>query len=56
MIKIKQVVSRIGCSKNQKKILSSLGLKKRGNIVKHKDNAAIRGMIKKVLHLVNVEK
>jgi large subunit ribosomal protein L30 len=51
-IKIKQVRSRIGCPKNQKLTLDALGLRKRGRVVEHNDNPAIRGMIEKVKHLV----
>lgn len=54
-IKIKQVRSRINCPKDQKRTLDALGLKKLNRVVEHEDNAAIRGMINKVKHLVSVE-
>ncbi|MCL1938215.1 MAG: 50S ribosomal protein L30 [Candidatus Azobacteroides sp.] len=54
-IKIKQVRSRIGCPKVQKRTLDALGLRKLGRVVEHGDNPAIRGMIEKVKHLVSVE-
>jgi large subunit ribosomal protein L30 len=54
-IKIKQVVSRIGCPKDQKRTLDALGLRKTGSVVEHNDNPAIRGMVDKVKHLVKVE-
>ncbi|MDS8945591.1 50S ribosomal protein L30, partial [Streptococcus pneumoniae] len=41
--------------KNQRKVVEALGLKKMNQTVEHKDNAAIRGMINKVSHLVTVE-
>lgn len=53
-IKIKQVKSRIGCPKDQKKTLDALGLRKLNRVVEHNDNPAIRGMINKVKHLVSV--
>jgi len=53
-IKIKQVRSRIKCQAVQKKTLDALGLKKLGRVVEHEDNPAIRGMIEKVKHLVQV--
>jgi ribosomal protein L30 len=53
-IKIKQVRSRIGCPKNQKRTLDALGLRKIGCVVEHNDNPAIRGMIKKVKHLISI--
>jgi large subunit ribosomal protein L30 len=55
-IKIKQVVSRIGCPKDQKRTLDALGLRKTGRVVEHEDNPAILGMVNKVKHLVSVEK
>ena len=54
-IKIKQVRSRIRCPKNQKRTLDALGLRKIGRVVEHNDNPAIRGMIEKVKHLVQIE-
>ena len=54
-IKIKQVKSRIKCPKNQKLTLDALGLRKIGRVVEHNDNPAIRGMIEKVKHLVQIE-
>jgi len=54
-IKIKQVRSRIRCPKTQKLTLDALGLRKTGRIVEHEDNPAIRGMIEKVKHLVQIE-
>jgi large subunit ribosomal protein L30 len=55
-IKIKQVRSRIGCPKDQKRTLDALGLRKLNRVVEHEDNPAIRGMIRKVNHLVSIEK
>ena len=53
-IKIKQVKSRIGAPKTQKLTLDALGLTKMNNVVERPDSAAIRGMIKKVQHLVAI--
>lgn len=55
MLKIKQVKSRIGRSKKQRETLKKLGLKKINDVVNQPDNEAIRGMINKVAHLVEVE-
>lgn len=55
-IKIKQVRSRIGWPKDQKRTLDALGLKKTGRVVEHEDTPVILGMIRKVRHLVSVEK
>ena len=53
-IKIKQVKSRIGAPKTQKLPLDALGLTKMNKVVERPDNASIRGMIKKVQHLVAI--
>lgn len=54
-LKVTLTRSIIGRPKNQKKVVEALGLKKMHRTVEHKDNAAIRGMINKVSHLVTVE-
>lgn len=54
-IKIRQIKSRIGASKVESSTLDALGLKKMNRVVEHDDNACIRGMIRKVSHLVRVE-
>jgi large subunit ribosomal protein L30 len=53
-IKIKQTRSRIGAPADQKRTLQALGLHKISQIVEREDNPAIRGMIRKVHHLVTV--
>ena len=54
-LKVTLTRSTIGRPKNQRKVVEALGLKKMNQTVEHKDNAAIRGMINKVSHLVTVE-
>ncbi|MDI9481584.1 MAG: 50S ribosomal protein L30 [Bacillota bacterium] len=54
-LKITLVRSTIKSKKNQKATIEALGLKKIGSFVTQKDNPQIRGMIKKVEHLVEVE-
>ena len=54
-IKIKQVRSRIGAPKDQKRTLDALGLKKINSTVEHEANSQILGMVEKVKHLVVVE-
>ena len=54
-LKVTLTRSTIGRPKNQRKVVETLGLKKMNQTVEHKDNAAIRGMINKVSHLVTVE-
>ncbi|MBV7440639.1 50S ribosomal protein L30 [Weeksellaceae bacterium TAE3-ERU29] len=55
-IKVTQVKSAINRSKRQKATLEALGLRKLQQTVEHEDNDVIRGMIKKVEHMVSVEK
>jgi large subunit ribosomal protein L30 len=54
-IKIKQIKSRIGASVDQKRTLDALGLQKLNHTVEKEDTPALRGMIRKVHHLVTVE-
>lgn len=54
MMKIKLIRSRIGSSPKQRKILAALGLKKVGQVREVKDNAAMRGMVAKIPHMVEV--
>ena len=55
MLKITLVKSTIGAIPKHKKTVQALGLKKINYSVTQQDNPAIRGMIKKVNHLVKVE-
>jgi len=54
-IKITLVKSTIGSIPKHKKIVQALGLKKTNSSVIQQDNAATRGMIAKISHLVKVE-
>lgn len=47
--------SAIGYEKSQKGTIRALGLKKVGQSVELPDNAAVRGMVAKVQHLVEVQ-
>lgn len=53
-IKVKQIKSKIGVPIDQKRTLSCLGLRKISQIVEVDDTPSIRGMIRKVHHLVTV--
>lgn len=53
-IKVQLIKSPIGYSKDQKATVEALGLRKLHSIAEHDDNECIRGMIKKVTHLVRV--
>mgnify|MGYP001765237815 CR=1 FL=1 len=54
-IKIKQVKSGIGCPETQRRTLAGLGLGRPNKTVVLQDTVAIRGMIRKVSHLVTIE-
>lgn len=53
-IKIKQVKSKIGYPIDQKRTLQCLGLRKISQVVEVEDTPSIRGMIRKVHHMVTV--
>jgi large subunit ribosomal protein L30 len=54
-IKITQIKSSIGYRERTKNTLIALGLRKMNTSVIKSDNAAIRGMIAYVSHLVKIE-
>ena len=53
-IKIKQIRSRIGRPKDQKRTLDALGLRKMHQMVEHKLTPQIQGMLNKIKHLVKI--
>ena len=53
-IRIKQVRSRIGKPKDQKRTLDALGLRKMNAVVEHNATPQILGMVKKISHLITV--
>lgn len=54
-IKVKWIKSGIGYPEDQKKTVRALGLKRLSQSVVKEDTPAIRGMILKVRHLVELE-
>ena len=54
-LKITLVKSPIGAVPKHRKTVEALGLKKMQKTVELPDNAAVRGMIQQVRHLVKVE-
>ncbi|HHW10566.1 MAG TPA: 50S ribosomal protein L30 [Firmicutes bacterium] len=54
-LKIRWVRSAIRSPQDQKDTLRALGLRKLNQIVEKEDTAGVRGMIRKVHHLVEVE-
>jgi large subunit ribosomal protein L30 len=54
-VKVTWRKSAIGYNHDQKETIRRLGLKRLNQTVEHDDNPAIRGMIFKVIHLVDVQ-
>jgi large subunit ribosomal protein L30 len=54
-LKVKLVRSVIGRKEDQVRTVEALGLKKINSEVEHNDTPQIRGMIQKVIHLVEVK-
>ena len=55
-VKIKWVVSAISCTDDMRATIRGLGLRRLHQVVEREDTPAIRGMIHKVRHLVEVVK
>jgi len=55
ILRVKYVRSAIGRNVRQKRTIRALGLRRLGDIVEHEDSGAVRGMVDKVSHLVQVE-
>ena len=55
-IKVKQVRSAIGKTKDQKLTLNALGFRKLNQVVEHEATPSILGMVAAVRHLVEVQK
>ncbi len=53
-LKVTQVRSLIHRSARQRRTMEALGLRRIRHTVEHEDSPAIRGMIRKVRHLVEV--
>ncbi|WP_243545581.1 50S ribosomal protein L30 [Pseudodesulfovibrio tunisiensis] len=54
MLKVKLIKSKIGCNPAQRKTLVALGLRKIRQEKTFEDTPVVRGMIKRVNHLVEV--
>ncbi len=53
-VKIKQIGSVIGCTDGQRATVRGLGLRRMHQVVEREDTPMVRGMIKKIPHLVAV--
>ena len=54
-VRVTLVRSPIGYTKDQKQTVLALGLRRMHQTVEHKDHPALRGMIRKIIHLVQIE-
>lgn len=53
-LKIKWVRSWIGCPEKQRAVVRGLGLRRLHHVVERPDTPAVRGMVKKIPHLVEI--
>jgi large subunit ribosomal protein L30 len=53
-LRIKQIGSIIGCPIKQRQTVRGLGLRRMHQVVERPDTPAIRGMVKKIPHLVAI--
>ena len=53
-VKIKMIASVIGCPDKQRATVRGLGLRRIHQVVEREDTPMVRGMVKKVPHLVEV--
>ncbi len=53
-LKVKQTKSEIGYNRRQRATLKGLGLRRLNQVSELEDTPAVRGMINKVIHLVEI--
>jgi large subunit ribosomal protein L30 len=53
-VEIRQHRSSIGEKEGARRTLGALGLRRTGQVVSHEDSPALRGMLRRVAHLVRV--
>ncbi len=54
ILRIKYVRSSIGRSEKQKRIVRSLGLRRLNQVIEREDTPAVRGVIAKIPHLIQI--
>ena len=54
-LRVRQTGSTIGCVEHMRKVIKGLGLRGPGSHVVVANTPSFRGMVKKVIHLVQVE-
>jgi large subunit ribosomal protein L30 len=53
-IRVKMIGSVIGCTEKQRAVVRGLGLRRMHQVVEREDSPLVRGMVKKVPHLVEI--
>jgi len=53
-VKLKWVVSYIGCTRDMRETVRGLGFRRMQQVVEREDTPSVRGMVDKVRHLVVV--
>ena len=53
-VKVKMIGSVIGCPEKQRATVRGLGLRKLHQVVEREDTPEVRGMVKKIPHLVEI--
>jgi len=53
-LRIRMIGSVIGCPEKQRATVRGLGLRRRHQVVEREDTPAVRGMVKKIPHLVEI--
>ena len=53
-IKVKMIGSLIGCQEKQRATVRGLGLRRMNQVVERQDTPEVRGMVRKVPHLVAI--
>ncbi len=54
-LRVTLIKSPIGFPKDQKATARALGLRRLHATMEHKDTAALRGMLNKIVHLIKIE-
>ena len=53
-IKVKMIGSVIGCPEKQRATVRGLGLRRMNQVVERQDTPQVRGMVKKIPHLLEI--
>ena len=53
-VRIRMIGSVIGCPEKQRATVRGLGLRRMHQVVEREDTPAVRGMVKKIPHLVEI--